>query len=332
MYRTCIFCQSDLGANETIEAFPVGRRLAFDPARGRLWVVCRRCERWNLSGVEERWEGIEQMERLFRGTRLRASTSNIGLARLREGVELVRIGAPHRPELAAWRYGDQFGRRRRRAMLRAGAGIGVITAVVAGGMMAGASVGAFWWFGRGLIGRAVNGSPQAVVARLPDGPVSSRDIRRRDLRRVRLLAPGSPGDWRLVLPLRRLVLEYSGDEAVRAAGRLLPAMNRYGGTRQQVADAVDLLERTGDPLAFFGEAARLRTGGSAPVTHLEYPVRLALEMAAHEEQERRALEGELALLERAWREAEDVAAIADRLLVPTRVDVALERIRASLRR
>jgi hypothetical protein len=40
---------------------------------------------------------------------------------------------------------------------------------------------------------------------------------------------------------------------------------------------------------------------------------LALEMALHEESERRALEGELALLEAAWRDAEDVARVADHL-------------------
>jgi hypothetical protein len=60
VYRTCLFCSSDLGANEAIEKFPVGRRLAFDPARGRLWVVCRACDRWNLTPLEERWEAIEQ--------------------------------------------------------------------------------------------------------------------------------------------------------------------------------------------------------------------------------------------------------------------------------
>lgn len=40
MYSTCMFCQRSLGANEIVETFPVGRRLAFDEARGRLWVVC----------------------------------------------------------------------------------------------------------------------------------------------------------------------------------------------------------------------------------------------------------------------------------------------------
>src|SRR6476661_6657816 len=104
MYSRCMFCNLPLGANEVLEIFPVGRRLAFDSAKGRLWVVCRFCERWNLSPLDERWEAIEACERLFHDTRLRVSTDNIGLARLHEGLELVRIGAPQRPEFAAWRY------------------------------------------------------------------------------------------------------------------------------------------------------------------------------------------------------------------------------------
>src|SRR5215212_5841926 len=123
MYSTCLFCNKPLGANEALEGFPVGRRLAFDAARGRLWVVCRSCERWNLTPLEERWEAIEECERLFSSTRLRVSTDNIGLARIREGLELVRVGTPLRPEMAAWRYGDQFGRRRRKHVMMTGAGV-----------------------------------------------------------------------------------------------------------------------------------------------------------------------------------------------------------------
>ena len=140
MYSHCIFCQSPLGTNEVIAAFPVGRRLAFDPAKGRLWVVCRKCERWNLSPLEERWEAFEECERVFHGARMRMSTDNIGLARLKEGLELVRIGSPLRPEFAAWRYGDQFGRRRRRALIWTGAGIAAIVAVYAGALAAGISI------------------------------------------------------------------------------------------------------------------------------------------------------------------------------------------------
>src|SRR5687767_11410764 len=120
MYSTCLFCNKPLGENRVLEQFPVGRRIAFDPDRGRLWVVCRSCERWNLSPIEERWEILETCEREFRDTRIRTSTENIGLARLPEGLELVRIGQPMRPEFAAWRYGDQFGRRRKNAMMKIG--------------------------------------------------------------------------------------------------------------------------------------------------------------------------------------------------------------------
>lgn len=96
MYSTCLFCLSDLGSNEVVEIFPTGRRLAFDAATGRLWAVCRRCERWNLTPLEERWEAIEACEQLFSDTRTKFSTEQIGIARLPEGLKLVRIGRPRR--------------------------------------------------------------------------------------------------------------------------------------------------------------------------------------------------------------------------------------------
>ncbi len=52
------------------------------------------------------------------------------------------------------------------------------------------------------------------------------------------------------------------------------------------------------------------------VNKMPQPTKLALEMALHEEQERRALQGELKELEAAWRQAEEIAAIADDLLLP----------------
>ena len=73
MYSTCLYCNNNLGSNEVIETFPVGRRLAFDQGKGRLWVVCRRCEKWNLSPLEERWDAIAQCEQLFHAARTRAS-------------------------------------------------------------------------------------------------------------------------------------------------------------------------------------------------------------------------------------------------------------------
>jgi hypothetical protein len=52
------------------------------------------------------------------------------------------------------------------------------------------------------------------------------------------------------------------------------------------------------------------------VQKLPRPTRLALEMALHEEQERRALQGELKTLEAVWKQAEEIAAISDGLLLP----------------
>src|SRR5688572_1778973 len=125
MYSTCLFCHRPLGRNESIEHFPVGRRLAFDAEKGRLWVVCAQCLRWNLTPIEDRWEAIEECERLYRAQRLRAQTENIGLAKLREGLELVRVGRPLRPEFAAWRYGGVFAARFRRTLAWIGGGVAV---------------------------------------------------------------------------------------------------------------------------------------------------------------------------------------------------------------
>jgi hypothetical protein len=186
MYRTCLFCSGDLGHNEAVEHFPVGRRLAFDAAKGRLWVVCRKCERWNLTPLEERWEAIEECERSFRGTRLRVSTDQIGLARLKEGLELVRIGDPQRPEMAAWRYGDQFGRRRRRQYL-VGGGVVLLagTVVVAGPMLGLIGAGAIsptWNIANSII--QVYRARKLVSVPAPDGLV----LRTRlvDVDRIRL--------------------------------------------------------------------------------------------------------------------------------------------------
>ena len=52
-------------------------------------------------------------------------------------------------------------------------------------------------------------------------------------------------------------------------------------------------------------------------------------MALHEEQERRALEGELWLLERAWEEAEEIAEISDNLFLPEGTDEFLDEHRGT---
>src|SRR5688572_11062676 len=242
MYSTCLFCHSPLGANEAIEHFPVGRRLAFDSAKGRLWVVCRTCERWNLAPIEERWEAIEECERQFHGTRMRVSTDNIGLAKLGEGLELVRVGPALRPEFAAWRYGDQFGRRRRRTMLQAGLCLGALGAVVAGGIAAGAGIGGFGWMIMQSARFIVEGNPRAVVGDVPGHDGQLIAVRRQHLKHTRWQADPSSGEQRLAIGFKRGVITVTGEEARRQAGILIVHANRRGGTRSEVQRAVDRVQ------------------------------------------------------------------------------------------
>ena len=48
-------------------------------------------------------------------------------------MDLIRIGEPQRPEMAAWRYGDQFGRRRRRLWTYSAMGVAAAAGVMVGG-------------------------------------------------------------------------------------------------------------------------------------------------------------------------------------------------------
>jgi hypothetical protein len=347
MYSTCLFCHATLGANEVIEHFPVGRRLAFDAAKGRLWVVCRKCERWNLTPIEERWEAIEECERLFRDTRLRVSTDNIGLARAAEGLELVRIGSPQRPEMAAWRYGDQFGRRRTRHLIWTGAGFAAVGGVIVLGPMVGIFAGSTWglWNVASTISSLYQQRRIRARIQLPDrsGPVN---VRLKQLSKAAIVS--DEGEWALRVAfepsLPRTIFGtgslwmsrlgdapeastlIKGDAALRAASKILPAINRSGANRGEVDGAVKIIGDVAEPSKLFERYAarpiplvQRRSSFTGPSGHvlanLPAEVRLALEMATHEESERRALEGELALLEAAWKEAEEIAAIADDMFV-----------------
>ena len=322
MYKTCMFCKASLGANEVVEAFPIGRRLAFDAARGRLWVVCRSCQRWNLTPLEERWEAVEACEKLFRGTRVRSSSENIGLARHAEGLELVRIGKPLRPEFAAWRYGDQFGRRRRRAIVYS---TGLVAAAAGGWALMGTVGGIAGLLGLQVAGyanmwntfrRSVRFRPSDGRLRRMNEGIAKQTLIRPDDDEVGFLVGAGKGFAR-----SRETEWFAGEDARRAINAILPSVNSAGGSSKKVQSAVSEIESHGHPERFVHQAAqkwreyRYR-GRSGFLVRMPHHTRLAFEMALHEEEERRALEGELWRLEQAWREAEEIAAIADDLLLP----------------
>jgi hypothetical protein len=321
-------------------------------------VVCPRCGQWNLTPLEARWEAIEEAERRFRETRLRVATDNVGLARLADGTELVRIGRPLRPEMAAWRWGDRFGVRRRRLLVRSAAGVAAATLGGGALLAAGAPIALL----ATLTGATAYASfmiaaagGRAALARsrwIPDGDGRQLLLGGNDIPSVRLAAGGA-GGWTLKVPYtarresteprwRDFVnqpsqgeVQLHGEPALEAARRLLPLVNGSGAPAAQVRSAVDTLEALGGPDVAFARAAsrlgdwsaRQTFGDSGSLLHLPPEARLALEMAAHEARERDALTVELAALERAWQEAEVVAAIADDLLLPVGVRDRLARPR-----
>jgi len=164
-------------------------------------------------------------------------------------------------------------------------------------------------------------------------------------------APQRRADGRVVwTPPEPLVL--TGPAARRVLARAMVHVNSSGASESRIDEALRLLSDAGGAEPFLRAVAEreaklglpperdphtrvdFRALGAAlrgklvyaPTTETWYgafafdrkarlsrPEALAFEMALHEEAERRALEGELAQLEAAWREAEEIADIADRL-------------------
>lgn len=362
MYSHCPTCTVHLGTNRALEPFPVGRRLAFDEVRGRLWVLCPRCRSWNLVPLEDRWEAVVAAARLFETAAIGARTEEIALGRITDGTELVRIGGASEPEIAGWRYGRELiGRRRRRRLLTV-ASLGAAGALTLTPAVGAATV--FWLYagiGAGglLAGRLRTRRPvfrRSADARAlaesanPDDPARTADadeldtiespprdrpllFRERDVQRLLLVPDEGDAGWRVLLDRwYRPALPLDRWEAHRALRAMLAVWNAAGGTRSQVRAATKRVVELGSADRVLARAARDLNAGNAWEYHLAWPfrdtariqwadptLRLALEMAAHDELERLALEGEVRLLEREWRVAEELASIADELFLPARI-------------
>lgn len=373
VYSTCTFCYATLGANEVLESFPVSRRVAFDPKKGCLWAICRHCAGWNLAPLEERWEAVEECERRFRGTALRYSSGNVGLAWLHGDVELIRVGPALRPEVAAWRYGRILSLRR---SLTRRTFESIATSVLRSIHTLIAARGSRQRDPRAALAQtllAVYGNRVIDLVHVPQKPVEPGSdlpvavVRFKHLTRAMLVRPEPGQPWALKIPHDHGVLTVEGDLGIRAAARLLSVINgteRGGGfshdliesavrkvdesaftesyfnrvlaialrshwgrdaesTGHQQSRRVDALEVASSDVerlafrltgrTFWGQGG---IGSEPSAALLDVPLvdRLALEMAAHEEAERRALAGELEEIAEAWREADEIATIADALI------------------
>ncbi|HLM66832.1 MAG TPA: hypothetical protein VK358_04850, partial [Longimicrobium sp.] len=271
MYRHCIFCSANLESNEALERFPVGRSVAFDAEKGRLWAVCQRCARWNLAPLEERWEAVEDAERLFRDTRLRAQNQNIGLAKTHDGTRLVRVGDALAGELAAWRYGWTLWARRRRYRLVAGGGAlamgawGVLasSAAAVAALMVGGSYLGYVMVAEGSTlvhdllsanrpvhqARVRYGGRHVLVRVLGKHLSSARLQPDYENREIEIHVPavwGGFGSERFGHDVTDPLL-LRGNDAVAVMGRAMVRLNRSGATLRDVEMALLDIERAGSP-------------------------------------------------------------------------------------
>jgi hypothetical protein len=324
MYRTCAFCNGKLDGDGGPTNLGVGRRLAFDEWKGRLWVICPRCSRWNLAPLDDRLEPIEALARAASDGRVAAATDQVALIRW-HGYDLVRVGKPRRLELAAWRYGERL-RARRREQLKfvvpmsvAALGLAVAVNVAAGG-----SVGVFVWNTPRLVRGIYVGMVGWRKVALVEPPICERCgsvmlLRARHLERARVTTTAREG-MALLLTCPSCGAEgtmLTGSDAQLALRRGLTYLNLARGGRQRAEDAARLVEGAGGPHQLIHDVARREL----TLRSLAPDRRLALEMAVDER-------AEVEELERQWREAEEIAEIADGMLSSDPgIDAELRRLR-----
>jgi DNA-directed RNA polymerase subunit RPC12/RpoP len=338
VFKRCLVCETPFPPNEILERFPTGERVAFDPARGRLWAVCRACRRWSLAPIEERWEAIEELDRLVtdRG-RLLSQSDNIAL--LKAGpLEVVRVGRAQLTEEAWWRYGRELTSRRDTYRKLSAAGALGMAGVIGAGMITGGMglIGGWWLFGNG--GRAVAKGARWLrfggAAWRGSGSCAScgyefRQVRYRE-RHGLYLMPGSDENAADVVYRcpecghhREGGLHLRGREGERVLRRVLAYNHFKGASEREVRSATRLIEEAGSAQ----KLARIVIRDGRRLGDLQRTGALGLEIAANEHAEQRLLELELSELEAAWAEEEELAAIVDGELTPLPV---LEQMRLKL--
>jgi len=312
----------------------------FDGSRGRLWVICPRCDRWNLAPLGDRWEAIEELERLWTSVTARLDGEELSMGRLRSGMWVVRVGRrADDAEVAAWRWGRKRGRAG--GLLRASAGLGVValgTSLAVAQPMVALGAASFLVWATAII-ESIDRSQRSVTTFAQSGDVTT--IRRHEflnagmaptddelgwsIRMQRYLIHTERTPWLGIsgMPLveretglaEHRWVEFNGADAVSIARRAFPMLNRRRIKQSIISDALYLIRDSGGPAEYLRSAADEKPHW---VRFRHYPkaMKLALEIVLFQEEERRALEGELHRLESAWIEAENLAAISDGLIPP----------------
>lgn len=356
MFSRCLLCSTPFEENETLEHFPRGRRVAYDPVRGRLWAICRACKRWSLAPIEERWEALDELEKAVTDqARLLSQTENVALLRFGK-LEIVRVGRARLAEEAWWRYGRVLLDRRKTYKKVSVAGSVAVGAALVGGWASGGIGGLAAW----LIWEHAPDKITDATRWLRFGSAAWRgrrrcphcgylftDLRFRSRGQVLLrpdadglhppardrvgLAPPSNGEDDSPLALayrcprcrqdREGGLQLRGKEADRTLRRLLAYHHYAGASERRVRSATRLIEEVGRP----SELSRILVKEGKALGQIKRTGAIALEIAANEESEQRLLELEVAELEARWRQEEELAAIVDGELTPLPILESLRR-------
>src|SRR5439155_23832473 len=98
--------------------------------------------------IEDRWEALEELERLTTDrARLLSQTDNIALLKSGE-LDIVRVGRAKLAEEAWWRYGRELMRRRRLYQVAQGAEVALMVGI---SLATSGAVGGYWGMGGGVI-------------------------------------------------------------------------------------------------------------------------------------------------------------------------------------
>ena len=325
MYTSCGFCNATLDGDGGPSGLGVGRRLAFDEWRARLWVVCPKCSRWNLTPLDDRLERIEAVARAAADARLLASTEQVALLRWQR-YDLIRIGKPLRVELAGWRYGERLRARNRE---RAKVVVPLTLAAVGLGVAANVALGGSFGFLAWNLGRTADDIYVWMVGtrpvRLIEPPICDHcgtilRLRTRHVQHARVV-PDSHQDLAVLVSCpacHREAALLTGPDAHALLRQGLAYLNVRRSSRRKAEDAARVVDEAGGADQLIKNVARREL----TLRSLRPEGRLALEMAVDER-------AEVLELERQWHEAEEIAEIADGTLS---TDAALEEEIKRLRR
>ena len=326
MFTRCLVCGRAFEENDQLEHLPRGRRIAFDPEKGRLWLICKGCRRWSLVPIESRWEALEELERLTRDqARLLTRTDNIALLRVGP-LEVVKVGDAALREEAWWRYGRELRARQERfRKLSAVGSIGAGAAIAGTWASGGISFVAAWFLWdrspdfvtHGARWLRFGGKLWAGVEECRACGHVFRQLRYAD-RGSLVVTPGSEGGVALSVRCPRCGgvkeggLHLEGIEGAGALRRVLAYHHFAGASERRVEEATRLIEVVGGSGGLPGKILRdgKRLGDLGRIGAI------ALEIAANQEQEEELLALEASALEDRWRREEELAAIIDGELTP----------------